>query len=67
VNLGSTCEQFEGKEVAAVDILAIRRERIDLSLNVDSSDQPVTSSSCSVATQYDYIAMAGRPLALHTN
>jgi hypothetical protein len=67
VDLGSPREQFKWKEVAAFDIRAIGREGIDLSLHVDASDQPVTVSTRSVATQDYDIAMARRPFALHTN
>ena len=67
VDLGSPRTQLEGKEVTPVDIRAVRREGVDLSLHVHASDQPVSVAPCSVATQHHDISMAGRPLALHPN
>ena len=60
-----TRETFDWKEEAAIELMAVRSERIDLVRGVKAANQPAFGATIRIAANNDDIAVAGRPLALH--
>jgi hypothetical protein len=65
VDLGSPCEQLKGQEVAAVELGAVGRERIDLAFGIDTPQQSVAIPSCGIAANKDNITVFWGGLALN--
>jgi hypothetical protein len=67
VNVALARELLDRQEVAASDVWTVRRERVDLAGRVSTHEHSVGCSPRRVAANDNDVAVAPRPLALHTD
>ena len=58
-------EPLDREKEAAIELVAVRSERIDLGRGVEAANQPALGAAIRIAAKNDDIAVAVRPLALH--
>jgi hypothetical protein len=64
LNSAPAGESLERKEIALVEIDAVRRERVDLVSRVVALEQSVLRSTAAIAPDYEHVAASRCPLAL---
>jgi hypothetical protein len=58
-------EPLDRKKEAAIELVTIRSEGVDLVGSVETSNQPLLGAAIRIAANNNDIAVPGRPLALH--
>jgi hypothetical protein len=58
-------EPLDGQKEAAIELMAIRCEGIDLVCGVDAPHQSLSGAAIRIAADYDNVVVASRPFALH--
>ena len=60
----ATDRHLEWQQVAAVEVLAVRSNRIDLTRFVRAVDQAFSAAAAAPSANHDYVALAHGPFAL---
>ena len=60
----ATDRHLEWQQVAAVEVLAVRSNRIDLTCFVRAVDQAFSAAAAAPSANHDYVALAHGPFAL---
>jgi hypothetical protein len=56
-----------GDEETSIEFQTLERERVDLLARIEAPDKSVSVPPAPTAPRYQYVAVSGRPLALHSH